>query len=65
MATNLLLDDTLINQAVKIGHHRSKRAAVTAALNEYVAHKRQQDIKDLFGSMSFDESYDYKKARNR
>ncbi|HBM16094.1 MAG TPA: DUF2191 domain-containing protein [Lentisphaeria bacterium] len=65
MATNLLLDDALINQAVRLGHHRTKREAVTSALNEYVAHKKQQEIKGLFGSISFDDNYDYKKARNR
>ncbi|HBM17425.1 MAG TPA: DUF2191 domain-containing protein [Lentisphaeria bacterium] len=65
MPTNLLLNDALINQAVKLGHHKTKREAVTAALSEYVAHKKQQEIKGLFGSIDFDNSYDYKKARSR
>ncbi|MBU1121960.1 MAG: type II toxin-antitoxin system VapB family antitoxin [Candidatus Omnitrophota bacterium] len=65
MATNLALDDKLILQAQKIGHHKTKRAAVTIALKEYIAHKKQLSIKKLFGIIDFDNTYDYKKARKR
>jgi Arc/MetJ family transcription regulator len=65
MATNLALDDRLIVQAQKAGQHRTKKEAVTAALREYVARKQQLKIKDLFGTIDFDENYDYKKARSR
>lgn len=65
MATNLALDDRLIVQAQKVGHHKTKREAVTAALKEYIAHRRQLVIKKLFGTIDFDNNYDYKKARNR
>lgn len=65
MATNLALDDKLILKAQKTGNHKTKREAVTAALKEYIAHKKQLDIIKLFGSIEFDEEYDYKKARNR
>ncbi len=65
MATNLALDDNLIIQAQKIGRHRTKKEAVTTALEEYIAHKKQLKILDLFGKIDFDERYDYKKARMR
>ncbi len=65
MATNLALDDKLIIQAQKVGLHKTKKAAVTAALKEYIAHKKQQGILDLFGKIDFDKNYDYKKARKR
>lgn len=65
MATNLALDDKLIIQAQKIGHHRTKKEAVMIALKEYIAHKKQLKIIDLFGHVQFDEKYDYKKARTR
>ena len=65
MATNLALDDTLILQALEAGHHKTKKEAVTAALKSYIAHKKQQKITELFGSIEFDEQYDYKKERNR
>jgi Arc/MetJ family transcription regulator len=65
MPTNLHLDDSLIKQAQKLGHHKSKKEAVTKALKEYIAHKKQQKIVDMFGKIEFDESYDYKKDRKR
>ncbi len=65
MATNLALDDKLIMQALKVGHHKTKKEAVTTALKEYIAHKKQLDIFKLFGSVDFDRNYDYKKARSR
>lgn len=65
MATNLAIDDRLINDAVKLGHHPSKKAAVTAALQEYVQHHKQQEILSLFGQIEYDSSYDYKKERRR
>ncbi len=65
MATNLALDDNLIMQAVEIGHHKTKKEAVTAALKEYVFHKKQRDIIDMFGTVEFDPKYDYKKTRRR
>ena len=65
MATNLALDDKLIVQAQKAGHHKTKKDAVTAALKEYISHKQQLKIAKLFGTIAFDESFDYKKARRR
>ena len=65
MATNLALDDKLIIQAQKVGRHKTKKAAVTAALKEYIAHKKQQEITKIFGTISFDKKFDYKKARKR
>ena len=65
MATNLALDDSLIVEAQKAGHHKTKKGAVTAALKEYIARKKQVELLDLFGTIEFDKDYDYKKARSR
>lgn len=65
MATNLALDDNLIAQAQKVGHHKTKKEAVTIALREYVARRKQIEAIDLFGKIDFDKTYDYKKARAR
>ncbi len=65
MATNLALDDKLIVLAQKIGHHKTKREAVTAALKEYITHKKQLEVNNFFGTIDFDKNYDYKKARKR
>lgn len=63
MPTNLALDDQLIEEARDIGGHRTKKAAVTAALEEYVQRRRQLRLLDSFGSVDFDEGYDYKEQR--
>jgi len=63
MATNLAIDDALIEQARQIGHHTTKKAAVTAALEEYIQRRKQLEILDLFGTIDFDPDYDYKANR--
>lgn len=65
MPTNLALDDKLIEEARRIGRHKTKKAAVTAALQEYVQRRRQVRIIDAFGTIDYDPSYDYKAARWR
>lgn len=65
MATNLALSDKLIEEARKLGKHKTKKAAVTAALEEYVKRRKQIRIIDLFGTIDFDPSYDYKASRWR
>jgi hypothetical protein len=64
MATNLALDDRLIADAVIVGHHRSKKAAVTAALKEYIQRHKQLKIIDCFGFVEYDPDYNYKAQRN-
>jgi len=65
MATNLQLDDRLIREAARLGGHRTKKAAVTEALVEYIQHREQEKILSLFGTVDYDPSYDYKKQRAR
>ena len=65
MATNLQIDDQLIVQAVKLGGHRTKKAAVTQALIEYITHLEQEKILSMFGKVDYDPEYDYKKQRAR
>lgn len=65
MATNLAIDDTLIAAAVKMGHHKTKKAAVTVALEEYIQRHQQQELLNLFGRVEYQADYDYKKQRNQ
>ena len=65
MPTNLAIDDRLIVKAQKIGGHRTKKAAVTEALKEYIQHREQLKIIGLFGTIDFDPDYDYKAGRKR
>jgi Arc/MetJ family transcription regulator len=65
MATNLQIEDRLIAQAVKLGRHRTKKAAVTKALTDYIHHLEQENILSLFGSVDYAQGYDYKRQRAR
>ncbi len=65
MPTNLALDDELIEEARKVGQHRTKKDAVTAALREYVQRRKQLRVLELFGTVEFDPDYDHKAERRR
>ena len=65
MPTNLALDDQLIEEARRTGRHKTKREAVTAALDEYVRKRKQMRILEAFGTFSVDPEYDYKAERRR
>jgi Arc/MetJ family transcription regulator len=65
MPTNLAIDDRLIEEAQKLGRHRTKKEAVTAALDEYIQRRKQQRILSLFGTIDYDETYDYKQERRK
>ena len=65
MATNLALDDRLIEEARRIGRHKTKREAVTTALTEYVKRRKRLRILDQFGTVEYDPRYDYKAERRR
>ena len=63
MATNLAIDDNLIEEARILGKHRTKKAVVTEALQEYIERRKQTDIVNMFNSISYDKDYDYHKQR--
>jgi type VI protein secretion system component VasK len=65
MATNLALDDRLIEEARRSGGHKTKKEAVSAALEEYVRKRKQMRILDAFGTVVFDPAFDYKAERTR
>jgi hypothetical protein len=65
MPTNLAIDDGLLEQAKVIGKHKTKKAVVTEALEEYIQRRKQIEVTKLFGSIDYDESYDYKKQRRK
>ena len=65
VATNIDIDQVLIEEAMKVGGHTTKRAVVIEALQEYIQKRNQLDIIEMFGTVSYDKDYDYKKQRNR
>ncbi len=65
MATNLALDPDLINRAVKVSGEKTKKAAVTRALEEFISRRSQARLVELMGKLEWDESFDYKLERTR
>ena len=65
MATNLALDPDLIERALKVSGAKTKKAAVTRALEEFIARRSQRRLIDLMGKLEWDESFDYKAERSR
>lgn len=65
MATNLAIDDQLIESARIAGGQKTKKAVVTQALMEYIQKRQQQHIVSLFGSIDYDADYNYKLQRQR
>jgi Arc/MetJ family transcription regulator len=65
MATNLSIDPDLLERALQVSGERTKKAAVTKALQEFIARRRQKRLLELIGKLEWDESYDYKAERAR
>ena len=63
MATNLAIDDRLLERAQRIGQHRTKRETVNAALREYVRRRRQLAFLDAIGTVDFDPAWDHRRER--
>ena len=65
MATNLALDPDLLERALKVSGEKTKKAAVTRALQEFITRRSQKRLVDLMGKLEWDESFDYKAERSR
>ena len=65
MATNLAIDPDLLDRAVEVSGERTKKAAVTKALQEFIARREQRRVAELFGKLEWDDAYNYKAERSR
>ncbi len=65
MATNLAIDDKLLEEARIIGKHSTKKAVVNEALEEYIQRRKQAEIIGMFHSVEYDVDYDYKTQRKK
>ena len=65
MATNLAIDPDLLDRAVEVSGERTKKAAVTKALQEFIARREQRRVAELFGKLEWDDTYNYKAERSR
>ena len=65
MATNLAIDPDLLDKALEVSGERTKKAAVTKALQEFIARREQHRVAELMGTLDWDDSFDYKAERSR
>jgi Arc/MetJ family transcription regulator len=65
MPTNLAIDPDLLERALAVSGEKTKKAAVTKALREFIARREQKKLRELFGSLDWDPGYDYKAERSR
>ncbi len=64
MRTNIVLDDGLVKEAMKLANVRTKREAVDIALRRFVQSGKQRKLLDLYGTGGIRKDYDYKRARS-
>ena len=65
MPTNLAIDDRLLEEALKVGGHRTKRETVNEALREYVQNRKRLRALEAIGTIAMDPDYHYKRLRRR
>jgi Arc/MetJ family transcription regulator len=65
MATNLAIDPDLLDKALEVSGERTKKAAVTKALEEFIARRQQRRVLELMGKLDWDTSFNYKAERAR
>jgi Arc/MetJ family transcription regulator len=65
MATNLSIDPDLLARALEVSGVKTKKAAVTKALQEFIARRKQRGLLELFGKLEWDPAYNYKAERSR
>ena len=63
MATNIDLDEQLVQKAMRLGALRTKKETVNLALEEFVRRREQLKVMELFGTVDYDDSFDYKAQR--
>lgn len=65
MATNLAIDDKLLEAAQQVGGLKTKKDTVNLALHEFIQRRKAEDVISMFNKVDFDKGYDYKKLRSK
>ena len=63
MRTNIVLDDSLVKEALKVSHVKTKKELVNQALKEFVENRKRLNLMDLFGKIEFAKNYNHKTLR--
>jgi hypothetical protein len=65
MATNLFIEPELLEKALRVSGEKTKKAAITKALQEFIARREQRKLLELFGRLEWNPDFDYKAERSR
>ncbi len=63
MRTNVVIDDKLIQEALRLSNLKTKKALIHKALEEFIQNRKRLDLREVRGKIRFAEEYDYKKMR--
>ena len=63
MRTNVVLDESLVDEALKLSNAKTKKQLIHEALKEFVDNRKRLNLRDLSGKIKFAEGYDYKRMR--
>ncbi|MFM2064304.1 MAG: hypothetical protein RLZZ507_3975 [Cyanobacteriota bacterium] len=63
MITNLEIDENLIKEALELSGYNDQSAVIAEALKQYIQRRKQQEIIELFGTIEYEDDYDYKQQR--
>ncbi|MFB2882167.1 MULTISPECIES: type II toxin-antitoxin system VapB family antitoxin [Floridanema] len=65
MATPLNINEALLQEALALDDQTTVDALVETALREYIQRRKRLKVLDLFGTIDYDEGYDYKQQRQQ
>ena len=63
MRTNIVLDDTLVEEAMILSGAKTKKELISNALREFVTARKRLNLLDLDGKIKFSKAYDHKRLR--
>jgi Arc/MetJ family transcription regulator len=65
MRTNVVIDDQLIKDALKLSKMKTKKELIHRALEEFIRNRKRLDLREIRGKIRFAEDYNYKEMRSR
>ena len=65
MRTNVVLDDDLLAEALRLSGAKTKKDVISRALEEFVTTRKRRNLLELEGKISFRDNYDYKTMREK
>ncbi|BAY25434.1 hypothetical protein NIES2100_52400 [Calothrix sp. NIES-2100] len=65
MATPVNINEALLQEALQLDDHTTIDALVETALLEYIQRRKRLKVLNLFGTIDYDEDYNYKQQRQQ